>query len=214
MKRSLLKSVKKVFDFFLYYFFLIDLYLLGFFSKKYPYLLFIFFYTYGTFGYTDALTDLQFLVKFVCFLFSWYLVYTSFIVFCLFNIPTSKEYLSNLLGKEFVVEKIGNPGFEVFTKFTGFAVAGLAINEVGRLADGYVIVGTANSALTERQNVIENSSHMSPKDKKQAIQESLRIHGYMIRSQPQGTFDRITRVDAHQHMMSSASKAFTSFFKK
>lgn len=214
MKISLLKSVKKVFDFFLYYFFLIDLYLLGFFSKKYPYLLFIFFYTYGTFGYTNALTDFQFLVKFVCFLFSWYLVYTSFLVFCVFNIRTSKEYLYNLLGKDFVVEKIGNPGFEAFTKFTGFAVAGLAINEVGRLADGYVIVGTANSALTERQSVIENSSYMSPKDKKQAIKESLRIHGYMIRSQPQGTFDRITKVEAHQHMMSSASKAFTSFFKK
>jgi hypothetical protein len=177
-------------------------------------LIFIFSYTYGTFGYTDALTDFQFLVKFVCFLFSWYLIYTSFIVFCIFNIPTSKEYLYNLLGKDFVVDKIGNPGLQALTRFTGFAVAGIAINESGRLADGRVIVGAANSALTERMLVIEHNDCMSSKDKKQAIQESLKKHAAMIQTKPQATFDRMIKVEAHQHVMTRACDAFQSIFGK
>lgn len=191
-----------------------DLYLLGFFSKKFPYLLFIFSYTYGTFGYTNALTDFQFLVKFVCFLFSWYLIYTTLIVFCVFNIPTSKEYLYNLLGKDSVVDKIGNSGFEPLTRFTVFAVAGLAVNEGARIADSYGIVNTANSALGERMSAIENNSDLTTKQKGQAIQESVKIHANMIQSKPQGTIDRMAKVEAHQHMVSRAFKAFSSIFRK
>ena len=214
MNNSFFKEVKKLIDFFIYYFFLVDLFLLGFFSKKIPYLFFIFSYIYGTFGYTDALTDFQFIIKTVCLLFSWYLIYTSLIVFCVFNIPISQKYLTNLLGKNFVVDKIGNPGLGTLAKFSGFAVAGFAVNEVGRLADGYIIVTTAEIALENRMRVIENNEYMSLKEKKQATQESLKIHDAMIQTKPQGTLDRISKVEAHRHMVSSASDVFKTLFGK
>lgn len=88
------------------------------------------------------------------------------------------------------------------------------MNEVGRLSDGYVIVGTANSALSERLSAIENNSYMTPKEKKQAMQESLKIHATMIQAKPQGTFDRMSKVEAHQHMMTRAFKAFKALFGK
>lgn len=214
MNNSFLNSVKKLSDFFIYYYFLVDLFLLGFFSKKIPYLFFIFSYIYGTFGYTNALTDFQFIIKAVCLLFSWYMIYTSLIVFCVFNIPISQKYLTNLLGKDFVVDKIGNPGLGTLARFSGFAFAGFTVNEVGRLADSYIIVTTADTALENRMRVIENNEYLSLKEKKQATQESLKLHDAMVQTKPEGTLDRISKVGAHRDMVSSTSDVLKTLFGK
>lgn len=132
MKKNL-TSLRSVSDLILHYFFSIDLYLLAFFSKRYPYLVFVFTFFFGNFGYTDSLTQNQFYAKFACFLFCSYLVSASIAVFVAFNIPLSRDYLYNLLGKDFVTSKIGNPGLEQLARFGGFAAAAYAANELGRL---------------------------------------------------------------------------------
>ena len=55
---------------------------------------------------------------------------------------------------------------------------------------------------------------MTPKKKKQAIQEALRIHGILVQTKPQGTLDRVMKIEAHQQVMGKAAKAFRAFFGK
>ena len=212
MKNYLFTTVKKLLDFSLYYFFLVDLYLLSYFSKKVPYLFFVFSFAFGTFGYSKALGEFLFLVKIACFLFSWYLISTSFIVFCVFNIPTSKRYLYNLLGKDFVSEKIGNPGLDTLAKYSGAPVLGLAVNEVGRVTDSVVIVKAANSALNERAHVIEGTDCLSAEEKGEELRASLKIHADMAQAKPQGTFDRMLKVEAHDQLVKRASEAVKGLF--
>ena len=209
-----LKLLKKLFDFFTTYYFLVDLYLLEYFSRKYPYCIFIFCFFYGTFGYSDGLTELQFLGKFVCLLFSWYLIYTSITVFCVFNISVTKEYLYNLLGKEFVVSKIGNLGLDALARFGGFAALGLAINEAGRLGDRYVIVGNATTALNIQLDAINKDPNLSVKQKAVAVEKALQSYRQMVKTPAQGTLDRTIKVEPYRGMMDSGLKAFKSIFGK
>lgn len=160
-----LKISKKCFDFSVYYTFLLDLYLIEFFSRKYNYLIFIFSFTFGTFGYDNNLSQHQFLFKFSCFLFSWYLVYASIIVFISFNIPVTKNYLYELLGKEFVISKIGNPGLDGLARFGGFAALGLFINETGRIVDGYATTTNAEKALETALKAIRDDPYLTDKQK-------------------------------------------------
>lgn len=104
MKKNL-TSLRSVSDLILLYFFSIDLYLLAFFSKRYPYLVFVFTFFLGNFGYTDSLTQNQFYAKFACFLFCSYLVSASIAVFVAFNIPLSRDYLYNLFPKILLLVK-------------------------------------------------------------------------------------------------------------
>ena len=209
-----LKVLKKIFDFFTYYYFLVDLYLLEYFSRKYPYCLFIFCYFFGTFGYTDALSDLQFVCKVLCLLFSWYLAYISMVVFCVFNIPSTKKYLYDLLGKDFVTSKIGNPGLDGLARFGGFAALGFAINEGGKIAGGYATVNNANEALKLALEGIEKSPYLSPKQKAIATLEAIRSQQQMVKTPPQGTLDRIAKIEAHRDMMEKATKAMKSIWGK
>ena len=212
--KSGLQVFKRVFDFFTYYYFVVDLCLLEYFSRKYPYCVFIFCYFYGTFGYTDGLTDLQFVGKVFCLIFSWYLIYISIMVFCVFNVSVTKKYLYDLLGKEFVVSKIGNPGWDAATRFGGFAVLGLAINEGGTVIDGHTTVSNANGILGAQLTAIEESPYLSPKQKALATQEALKTHHQMAQKAPQGTLDRVAKIEAHRDMVSKVTKAIKSIWGK
>lgn len=203
--KTLSTSIQKSLDFFLYYFFLIDIYLLSFFCKKIPYLFFIFCYFFGTFGYSESLSDLQFICKFFCLVFSWYLIVAGFIVFCAFNIPITKAYLNNLLGKEFVVSKIGNPAGDVLIKTTVVGLVGVGINELGKFADGYQIADNANKVLDQRVKYIESTLDLTQNDKRRALQDSLKLHSTMIKVRPEGTFDTAMKVEAHKEMVSRVS---------
>ena len=211
---SCFKILKKVFNLFTYYYFVVDLYLLEYFSRKYPYCIFIFCYFYGTFGYTDGLSDLQFVCKVLCLVFSWYLVYISILVFCVFNIPSTKKYLYDLLGKDFVTSKIGNPGLDGLARFGGFAALGFAINEGGKIIDGYATVDNANDALKTQIAAIEGSPYLSPKQKAAATEEAIRSHQQMVKKPAQGTLDRIAKIEAHKDMMSKATKGIKSIWGK
>lgn len=201
-------SIQKLLDFFLYYFFLIDIYLLSFFCKKIPYLFFIFCYFFGTFGYSESLSDLQFICKFSCFVFSWYLAVASLTVFCAFNIPITKDYLNNLLGKEFVVSKIGNPAGEMAVKLGLVAVVGAGVNEAGKYVNGQQIVETANTALEHKVKVIHETPDLTQKEKGKAVQDALKVHTAMCQVKPEGTLDRAMKLEAHKDMVAR----FTSIF--
>ena len=212
--KTSLQVFKRAFDLFTYYSFVVDLYLLEYFSRKSPYCVFIFCYFYGTFGYTDGLTDLQFVGKVFCLVFSWYLIFTSIMVFCVFNVSVTKKYLYDLLGKDFVVSKIGNPGWDAATRFGGFAVLGLAVNEGGKFVDGRTTVINGNDFLGAQLTVIEESPYLSPKQKSLATQQALKAHYQMAQKAPEGTLDRVAKIEAHRDMVSKATKAIKSFWGK
>jgi len=207
---KLLSFVQKSLDFFLYYFFLIDIYLLSFFCKKIPYLFFIFCYFFGTFGYSESLSDLQFICKFSCLVFSWYLAGTSFTVFCVFNIPVTKDYLNNLLGKEFVVSKIGNLGAKTALKFAAVVAGGVAANETGKFVNGQQIAQNANAALEHQVRVIHDSPDLTSKERGKATQEALKMYAAMCQVKPEGTLDRAMRHDAQKDMVARVSGIFYS----
>lgn len=209
MQKTIL-LLKTVSDSILYYFFLIDLYLLAFFSKKYPYLVFIFAFFFGNFGYTDGLTQSQFYAKLLCFLFCSYLISASVTVFIAFNIPSSKEYLYNLLGKDFVKSKIGNPALDQLLKFGGFAAGGYAANEMGRVADQYMGMKSAISALQVQLDKIESSPYLSPKEKAKATKEAFKLYAELAHKTPEGTLDRITKVEAYKGMTDRVGKTIQS----
>ena len=208
--KKVLSFVHKSLDFFLYYSFLIDLYLLTFFGKKIPYLFFIFCYFFGTFGYSESLNDLQYICKFSCLVFSWYLGSTSFIVFCVFNIPVTKDYLNNLLGKEFVVSKIGNPGFKEVCRFAAVVASGVGVNEAGKFINGQQIAQNANETLENTVRVIHDSPDLTSKERGKATQEALKVYSTMCQVKPEGTLDRAMRHDAQKDMVARVSGIFYS----
>ena len=190
--------LKKIVNIITYYNFLIDLHVLHFFSKRYPYLIFIFTFFFGTFGYDSHLTDIQYCVKIVCFLFSGYIISTSILVFIVFNIPLSKEYLYNLLGKEFVVSKIGNPGTKHLLIFGGFAATTITVNELGRMFDHYTRVRGANSALDAQSKAIRSDPNLTVEDKASLTIKALETHNQTVLAPAQGTFDRLATARTHQ----------------
>lgn len=197
-----------------YYYFLIDLYLLEYFSRKYTYLIFLFTFFFGTFGYSNGLTEGQFLVKFVCFLFSYYLISSSIVVFVLFNIPKSKSFLTNLLGKEFVVSKIGNPGISPLMKYGG---AGLGVyfgNEVGKTMDRINITQGSNDFLQAQIKAIQEAHYLTPKEKQAAHAQALKVHAEMASRRPEGTLDRMAKIEAYKSVSEKAVSTFKSWFGK
>lgn len=202
-------SIQKLLDFFLYYFFLIDIYLLSFFCKKIPYLFFIFCYFFGTFGYSESLSDLQFICKFFCLVFSWYLGVSSLIVFCAFNTPITKDYLNNLLGREFVVSKIGNPGSEAAIKFGAFILGGAVANETGKYVNGKQIAEIANTTLEHKLTMIHVTPDLTPKEKGRAVQDALKLHTAMSQVKPEGTFDRMMQLEAQKDMVARFTGMFS-----
>ena len=193
--KRLTENLKKLAENFVYYNLLVDLYLLAFFSKKYAYLFFVFAFFFGTFGYTDQLTETQFCLKFVCFVFSSYLVYISVIVFVLFNVPLTKDYLYKLLGKEFVTSKIGHPGIAHLAKFGGLAASIVAVNETGRAADAVINSYNADKALNSQLESIDKTQNLTLNDKREATKDAFKMHHEIATRKPEGTIDRVCKIE-------------------
>ena len=192
--------LKKLINTITYYNFLIDLHVLHFFSKRYRYLIFIFTFFFGTFGYDSHLTDIQYRVKIVCFLFSGYIISTSILIFIVFSIPLSKEFLYNLLGKEFVVSKIGNPGRKQLIMFGGFAATAITANELGRSFDYYSKVSSANSALNAQLDKIRSDPNLIVDEKASLTIKALETHNQMVLAPAHGTLDRLATARTHQEV--------------
>ena len=163
--------MKKCFKLFTYYTFKFNLCILEFFTRKIPYLFYLFAFTFGTFGNIEDLPTILVILKVICFMLSWYLIDTSFIIFIVFKIPTSKNYLYKLLGKEFVVEKIGNPGWKPLIRYIGPATAILTGNEIGRHFDGKRLQEQAEIFHTNSAKSVRENPHYTSQQK---AEESLK----------------------------------------
>ncbi len=193
-----------------FYYFYMEILLLEFFSRKYPYLIFVFTFFYANFGYTES-AEISFF-KVACLLFSWNLISTSIMIFCVFNIPLSRDYLYNLLGKDFVIKKIGNSGTAQLLKYTGMAVAGYGVNEVGRLADSFAIPKGAQEGLDGTLKSLEQNTFLPQKDKVQIAKDAFLTKNKMLTRTPEGTFDRMAKMENYQKMTGSVSGAFGKIF--
>lgn len=187
-----------------------DLYLLEFFSRKYPYLFFLFCFIYGTFGVENGSSTFVILSKFACFSFAWYIVTTSIVVFCALNIPITRDYLYQLLGKEFVISKVGNPGLFTMKKFGGFAASALVVNEGGKVVNGFVNIYNADRFLESRCERIEKDPDFSDKEKKKLKKEGIDIHTHLIKRPVVGPIDSAIRLEA----VNKAWHYFTDVFKR
>lgn len=194
--KKLYNIIKKSTINIVYYYILVDLYLLEFFSRRYPYLIFIFSFWYNTFGYTNQLTVSNYVFKICCFLFSWYFIFASIMVYCIFNVEKSKNFFYPLFGEKFVKKMIGNPRIDPLLKFTGLAAAALTVNEVGRITDGVMIVHNGNNYLTARLAAIRDDPYLTDRQKADLSKKTFEDHSKMIAKAPEGTLDRITKVEA------------------
>jgi len=101
-----------------------------------PYfLVYIFCFFFGNFGSPEGITNGVLLFKFICFLYSWFIIGTSIFVFISFQVPSFKNYLYELLGKEYRVSCIGKKGIKPVLKVGGAAVGLFAGNELGKKMD-------------------------------------------------------------------------------
>ena len=203
---------KKIAKMVIFYHFFIDLCLLEYFCRKYQYFLFLFAYFFGTFGYTND--GPFFHAKIACFIFSWYLIFTSFIVYCAFRFPPTKSFLYDLLGKDFVVKKIGNPGKEAWIKYFCAAMGGVFLNEAGRFADAYAITRNAQSVLDSTLSSLETERILSDKDRSDIARQAFALKNQMASKPPLGTLDRIAQIDSYNRMIENASKAGTRILGK
>ena len=174
-----------------FYTFKVNLSLLEFFTRKIPYLFFLFAFIFGTFGNTKDLPLTLLYLKIICFILSWYLVYISVVIFCVFQISICKNYLYDLLGKEFVISKIGNPGLTPARIFAGAAMAMLTGNEVGRHYDGQRIICKSDNYIKDTLPQIEESKTLNTEGKAIETSKALAFQRKLLNETPKGPFDRL-----------------------
>lgn len=194
---AFLNKIKKLTNRILFFSLYFDLCLLEFFTRKYPYLFFLFTFFFGTFGYTENSS----FFKFSCFFFSWFLMSISLTVLCLFNLSMTKNYFYDLLGKDFVIRKMGNPGLETFIKYWAPLLGGLAANEAGRLLDSWAIIKTAQVGLESTLQLVQSDPSLSADEKAAMTQQAFLTKNQMLLRAPEGTIDRIFKIDTYKNMM-------------
>jgi len=127
--------------------------------------------------------------KYLCFLYSWFIIGTTFFVFISFQIPSLKEYLYNLLGKEYVISCIGNPGVKPAIKIGGAALGFVAGNEFGKELDTRQKVTTSQAVVDHFQQLVETTGQ--PADQRSAeFKKAAETSRKILETPPKGPFDR------------------------
>ena len=153
------------------------------------YLIFIFCFFFGNFGSPEGIADGVLFFKYFCFLYSWFIIGTSVFVFISFQIPSSKEYLYNLLGKEYVISCIGNPGIESVIKVGGAAVGLICGNEIGKEWDGRQKVYLSQAAVDHYKQLVETTGQ-TPDQRSTEFKKVAEISRKIFETPPKGPFDR------------------------
>ena len=182
------KSLETLFQVALYVNFKVDLILLEFFGRIYTYPFFLFAFLFGHFDSSSSLSDPLILSRFLCFCVSTYLIGTSILVYIVFNVKSTKEYLYRLLGEDFVKSKIGNPGKTTLIKYLtplatcyGCEIVGKHLNEIDKRE-------TAHQTYDTNMNTVDASPDLTSSDRrtmtKQALKDfrkdmSLKVEGPM-----------------------------------
>ncbi len=153
-----------------------DLFLLEFFGRKYTYVFFLFANFFGNFNDSENLSTVLVLFRFFCFCLSWYLALTSILVYIVFNIPLTKEYFYKLLGRDFVISKIGNPGSIPLGKFAAPVIMALAVNEGGKYGHTAQNDALAETTLQTQTDAITQNPHLDVQQKSEYTRRALDNH--------------------------------------
>ena len=189
--RAVSNRLQKLIEMITYYVILADLYILELFTRQIPYFFFLFTIIYGTFGYQNQLSTKIWCFKAICFFFSWYLLATSLLIFAIFKVPTTQKYFYDLLGKEFVISKIGNSGGKAALMFWGTAATAVAGNEIGREADRAF---NQSEALQTHKTIcesVERNPHMTDQEHTAALNQANADLQARSNKTPTGYLDRV-----------------------
>lgn len=181
--------IKEFFQLLIYYNYKFDLILLYFATLMPYYLIFIFCFFFGNFGSPEGIADGVLFFKYSCFLYSWFIIGTSVFVFISFQIPSSKKHLYNLLGKEYVISCIGNPGVKPLIKLGGAAVGMVCGNEIGKELDGRQKVYLSKAAIDHYKQLVETTGQV-PDQRSTEFKKVAEISRKIFETPPKGPFDR------------------------
>lgn len=181
--------IKEFFQLLIYYSYKFDLIVLYFATLMPYYLIFIFCFFFGNFGSPEGIANGVLFFKYLCFLYSWFIIATSVFIFISFQIPPSKKYLYNLLGKEYVISCIGNPGIKPLLKVGGAAVGLVCVNEIGKELDGRQKVYLSQAAIDHYKQLTEATGQ--PSDQRSAeFKKTAETSRKIFDTPPKGPFDR------------------------
>lgn len=181
--------IKEVFQLLIYYSYKFDIIVLYYATLMPYYLIFTFCFFFGNFGSPEGIADGVLFFKYMCFLYSWFLIGTSIFVFISFQIPSLKEYLYNLLGKEYVISCIGNPGIKPVIKLGGAAFGLLAGNEIGKELDCRQKVYLSQSAVNHFKQLVEITGQ-PPEQRSAEFKKVAETSRKIFDTPPKGPFDR------------------------
>ena len=190
--KKLLSFYKKIVEKTIYYIFFVDLTILGFFCRGYNFLIFVFLFTYGGYGHTCNDSHLVLLLKFVCLSISLYIIGTSIFLLIVFNIPITRDYLYNLLGKDFVISRIGNPGTPLLKKILASSAGVLGINEGGKAWANYSNIVIADNTLHKQLEGINNTDEDKSRYTKGALNDHSRSSSHRV---TEGPIDKMIRAE-------------------
>lgn len=166
------------------------------------YLVFVFAFFFGNFGSPEGVSDGTLPFKYLCFLYSWFLLATSLFVFISFQIPSWKEYLYNLLGKDYVISCIGKKGVTPLIKVGGVAVGFVAGNEISKELDHRQKVGAANAIAKNYQDMVQSTGKPADANSKE-FKKVIDTQCNSLRNPATGAFDRNEERVASGHIVDS-----------
>ena len=209
---TLFSFSKKVIEKSIYYMFFVDLVVLGFFCRGSNFLLYVFIFTYGGFGHNVNDPNWVVLLKFVCLLFSFYLISTSILLLIVFNVPFTRDYLYKILGRDFVVSRIGNPGTQIIKKILGSTAVILGVNEGGKYIANTSNCTFANKTLAAQRVFIDQSKNMTGDEMGRAEQKALDNHSTTSGKRvTEGPIDHMIRADMVNTAVKETSYAVKSW---
>lgn len=203
--------VKKLASYFfervVYFNYRLDISLLSYLAKGPRYFIFLFAYFFGFFGSTDPFSPGLTIFKYLCFVFSYYVISVSLFVFLSFQIPSVKRYLYRLLGEKWVTDRIGNHGASQVVKFGVMALAGLAVNEYDKFKVDESNKKAATMVIDNYIKVIKESGQKLDINS-DSCKEALRLSNEIL-SRPAKGF-----VDTSQERLQEAVSTMAEKFSK
>lgn len=197
--------IKEFFQLYIYYNYKFDLIILYYGTLMPYYLIFIFCFFFGNFGSPEGITDGMLFFKYLCFLYSWFLIGTSLFVFISFQIPSLKEYLYDLLGKEYVISCIGNPGAKPLIKLGAAGLGLICANEIGKEMDMRQKIILSRSVVDDYNRLVESTGQ--PSDQRSAeFKKVAQTSRKIFDTPPKGPFDRNEERVASGHIVQSAKE--------
>ncbi len=169
------------------------------------YLIYIFAFFFGNFGSPEGVSDNMLAFKYLCFLYSWYVLATSIFIFISFQIPSLKDYLYNLLGKDYVISCIGNPGVRPLVKAGGVAIGFAVGNEVGKDMDARQKERAAKAVVDNFKDLHSTTGQpMNPNSKE--FTKAAETFRKILETPAKGPFDRNEERVGTGHVIESAKE--------